>query len=257
MPACCCPQAKVVGSRSGQRAGAAARLPFDGADPHLAATSACGPARATMACGSARATARGHALRTPASIRPGQHTCWRPTMAARNIVDLGIRLGLWRLDDAGLAPLEHRDRRTADRRPVRHRRDTVADGDHAIWVSSRAGLVRIQDDKAQVFDRRYGLPSNVVRGVSTWRSPDGTDVLWLATEAGVARTIIGRQPVADRIVDGPRMRPVSSACWWSRRRSGGERLWVGSNSEDWACTSTAAGATSARPAGARRCTVRT
>ena len=63
--------------------------------------------------------------------------------------------------------------------------------DRAIWVASRAGLIRIHDDRAVVFDRRYGLPSNVVRSVNVWRSASGVDVLWLATENGVARSVVG------------------------------------------------------------------
>src|SRR5262249_10807406 len=35
---------------------------------------------------------------------------------------------------------------------------------------------------------------NVVRGLKLWRSPDGVDVLWLATEGGVARAIAGSTP---------------------------------------------------------------
>ncbi|MEO8334431.1 MAG: diguanylate cyclase [bacterium] len=92
------------------------------------------------------------------------------------------------------------------------------------WVASRRGLVRIRNDIAEIFDRRYGLPSDRVRDVSLWRSPSGEEILWLATESGVARAVfteerwqtaslMGSNSVGVfgvRVEDGPR----------------GERLWV-------------------------------
>jgi hypothetical protein len=68
------------------------------------------------------------------------------------------------------------------------------DDDPEIWAASRAGLVRVHGDNAQVFDTRNGLPSNVARGPGVWRSPHGIDVLWLATEHGVARAIAAGNP---------------------------------------------------------------
>jgi len=60
-------------------------------------------------------------------------------------------------------------------------------GPCAVWLASRAGLIRIMNDRVRVFDRRHGLPDDAVRGLKIQRSRDGHDVLWLATEGGIAR----------------------------------------------------------------------
>ncbi|MGA9335023.1 MAG: GGDEF domain-containing protein, partial [Rudaea sp.] len=99
--------------------------------------------------------------------------------------------GLWRLDDGGL----HSWTKQSGDLPTDELYDmvqtTLPNGDHAVWVASRSGLVRIYHDRARVFDRRHGLPSNAIRGLSAWRSPGGVEVVWLATESGVARMIVG------------------------------------------------------------------
>lgn len=99
--------------------------------------------------------------------------------------------GLWRLDEHGLRGWTVESGELPTNELYNIVETPTASGDYAIWVASRAGLVRVYHDQANVFDRRYGLPSNAVRGVSYWRSPDGVNVLWLATEAGLARTIVG------------------------------------------------------------------
>ena len=104
------------------------------------------------------------------------------------------------------------------------------DGDRDIWAASRVGLVRVHNDRAEVFDRRYGLPSNVVRGVKVWRSPDGFDVLWLATEGGVARTIIGASPWKTATLMGARSSGVFGVLV-EPDADGGERLWVASSAD--------------------------
>ena len=67
--------------------------------------------------------------------------------------------------------------------------DETPEGRAAVWVASRKGVVRIQGGRVESFDRRHGLPSNQVRGVWLWEAGGGEKVLWLATEAGAARTV--------------------------------------------------------------------
>ena len=111
----------------------------------------------------------------------------------------------------------------------------LANGEQAIWVSSRSGLIRIHDGGAldgsmQVFDRGYGLPSDVIRSVNTWRSPGGTDVLWLATESGVSRTLPGADAWVTASLMGARSIGVSSVLVEPDDK-GGERLWVSSSDD--------------------------
>ena len=138
--------------------------------------------------------------------------------------------GLWRLTDEGL----HQWSTQTGELPTNDLYDIVQtplpDGGHAIWVSSRSGLVRIEGDVAQVFDRRHGLPSDVVRGISAWRSPNGEEVLWLATEAGISRTIIGANQWQTASLLGSHATGVF-AVLVEPDGNGGERLWVGSSDE--------------------------
>jgi ligand-binding sensor domain-containing protein len=86
-------------------------------------------------------------------------------------------VGLWRLTDHGL----QRWSRETGELPTDDIYDIAAtpmpDGDRTVWVSSRAGLIRLHDDHVQVFDQRNGLPSNAVRAVYAWRSPGGNEVI--------------------------------------------------------------------------------
>jgi diguanylate cyclase (GGDEF)-like protein len=106
----------------------------------------------------------------------------------------------------------------------------LPNGERAIWASSRSGLVRVEGDHAQVFDRRHGLPSDAVRGLSAWQSPNGDEVLWLATEAGIARTIIGANQWQTASLMGSHATGVFAALV-EPDGHGGERLWVGSSDE--------------------------
>ncbi|MEP7002347.1 MAG: diguanylate cyclase, partial [bacterium] len=92
------------------------------------------------------------------------------------------------------------------------------------WVGSRRGLVRIHDDVAEVFDRRYGLPSDQVRDVSLWRSPSGEEILWLATESGVARAVF----TEERWQTASLMGSSAVGVFGVRVENGprGERLWI-------------------------------
>ncbi|MEO7433707.1 MAG: hypothetical protein ABIR62_17205 [Dokdonella sp.] len=100
-------------------------------------------------------------------------------------------VGLWRLDAHGARSWTHASGDLHSDELYDMAQSVLPDGERVIWIASRAGLLRVHNDRVQTSDRRLGLPSNVIRGLSVWRSPDGVDVLWLATEGGVARTIAG------------------------------------------------------------------
>lgn len=106
----------------------------------------------------------------------------------------------------------------------------LADGNRAIWVASRAGLLRVQDDTLQVFNRRHGMHSEVIRSVSAWRSPDGLDVLWMANDSGVSRSALGASPWAIASLMGLDSLGVFGFLVEPDGR-GGERLWVSSAGE--------------------------
>jgi diguanylate cyclase (GGDEF)-like protein len=138
--------------------------------------------------------------------------------------------GLWRLTDQGL---QHWSKEAGEL-PTDDIYDIAAtpaaDGDRAIWVSSRAGLIRLHDDHVQAFDQRNGLPSNGVRAVYAWRSPGGNEVIWLATERGIARTVLGVSAWSTASLLGTRSTGVF-ALLVEPDDDGGERLWVGSNKD--------------------------
>ncbi len=135
--------------------------------------------------------------------------------------------GLWRLDDHGLRNWSVESGELPTNELYNIVETPTASGDYAIWVASRAGLVRVYHDQANVFDRRYGLLSNAVRGVSYWRSPDGINVLWLATEAGVARTLVGGRPWKTVSLMGSGGVGVFGVLV-DTDEQGNERLWVAS-----------------------------
>lgn len=135
-------------------------------------------------------------------------------------------VGLWRLDGDGLRRWSVADGGL----PTTNLYDIAAThlpgGDCTIWVSSRSGLIRLHDDRVQVFDRRHGLPSDVVRGLNAWRSPNGNDVIWLATEGGVARTVLDANAWTTASLMGSRATGVF-AVLVEPGTGGDERLWVG------------------------------
>jgi diguanylate cyclase (GGDEF)-like protein len=103
-------------------------------------------------------------------------------------------------------------------------------GDRALWIASRSGLLRLHDNRVQVFDRRHGLGSDVVRGIGAWRAPGGHDVLWLATESGVSRTIPGASAWTTASLMGAHSIGVFGVLVEPDGR-GGERLWVGASDD--------------------------
>lgn len=138
--------------------------------------------------------------------------------------------GLWRLDEHGL---RHWSVSTGEL-PTNVLYNMVAtptpDGDLAVWAASRNGLVRIHHDRVRVFDRRYGLLSNAIRSLSLWRSPNGTCVLWLATEDGVARAIVGAHAWKTVSLLGANQTGVLGVLL-DHDRHGNARLWVGSDGD--------------------------
>jgi diguanylate cyclase (GGDEF)-like protein len=102
-----------------------------------------------------------------------------------------------------------------------------AQGQRTLWLASRAGLLRLRNDKIAVFDRRNGLPSDAVRGLKLHRNEDGTEVLWLATERGIARTALTSSQWQTVSLLGSRENGVFTAMIEPDGK-GSERLWVGS-----------------------------
>ena len=144
-------------------------------------------------------------------------------------------VGLWRLSDTGVQRWSKEDgtlptNELYDIATTRLHGASSADSNHEIWVSSRSGLLRVHDNHVQAFDRRHGLPSDVVRATYAWRSPSGDDVVWLATEAGVSHMVIGANPWVTASLMGSRSIGVFGVLVEPDGR-GGERPWVGA-SED-------------------------
>ncbi len=99
-----------------------------------------------------------------------------------------------------------------------------------VWAATRGGLVRVHGTRAETFGRRHGLPSDGVRSVDLWRSPEGTDVLWAATESGVVRTIQSGNGWRTASLMGSRSNGVFGVLV-EPDGHGGERLWVASSGD--------------------------
>ncbi len=138
--------------------------------------------------------------------------------------------GLWRLDADGLRHWSVASGDLPSNELYDIAQTPLPGDDLAIWVASRYGLLRVHGDRVQVFDRRHGLPSNVVRGLDAWRSPNGEDALWLVTESGVSRTIPAANPWLTASLMGTRSTGVF-AVLVEPDGHGGERLWVGANGD--------------------------
>ncbi len=142
----------------------------------------------------------------------------------------GFGAGLWRLTDGGMRKWS-RESGELPTDDIYDIAETALPGsDRAIWIASRAGLVRIHDDHVQTFNQDQGLPSDAIRGLSAWRSPNGAQVLWLATESGIARTIIGTNEWLTASRMGARATGVF-AVLVEPDQHGGERLWVGARAD--------------------------
>lgn len=177
--------------------------------------------------------------------RPVGETVWRPYrehgLALSQVEDLWrdvdvdgevlwvsvFGYGLWRLSSSGARVWSTRtgELRSDELYTLAGGKD--ADGTTTVWAASRAGLVRIRGTTAETFDRRHGLPSDKVRSTKLWRSPNGENVLWIATEGGVARAILGRHRWRTATLLGSGAIGVFAVLVEPDGR-GGERLWAGS-----------------------------
>ncbi|MEZ5460465.1 diguanylate cyclase [Dokdonella sp.] len=106
----------------------------------------------------------------------------------------------------------------------------MSSGKNAVWLASRAGLLRVIDDEVAVFDRRHGLPSDAVRGIKLQRSMDGTDLLWLATERGIARAALADTQWQTVSLLGARENGIFSVLPEDDGK-GGQRVWVGTSKQ--------------------------
>lgn len=101
------------------------------------------------------------------------------------------------------------------------------DGTRSLWLSTRAGLVRIRGERFLVYGRENGLPSDAIRGLAQQRV-DGADVLWVATEGGLARAAIADTPWRTVSLLGA-VENGTFGVMLEPDGNGGERLWVGSS----------------------------
>ena len=106
----------------------------------------------------------------------------------------------------------------------------TSDGERLLWISSRAGLLRIRGDEVTVFDRRHGLPSDAVRGIKLQRAANGEEFLWVATEGGIARATLEDSAWRTVSLHGARLNGVMGLLIEPDGR-GSERLWIGSAQE--------------------------
>lgn len=104
-----------------------------------------------------------------------------------------------------------------------------SNGLSSLWVATRAGLMRVRDDQIVVFDKRHGLPSDAIRQVRLERV-DGMNVLWLATEGGIARTVLTQSQWQTVSLHGARENGIFGVMIEPNGR-GSERLWAGSASQ--------------------------
>lgn len=158
-----------------------------------------------------------HATDLMRTVNQGQEELWLLTYGdgIYRIREDGTRV--WRAE-TGELPTEAIYSAVATRMPS---------GKHAVWMSSRAGLLRFIDDEVAVFDRRHGLPSDAVRGIKLQRSIDGTDLLWLATERGIARAALANTQWHTVSLLGARENGTFGVLPENDRK-GGQRVWVGS-----------------------------
>lgn len=135
--------------------------------------------------------------------------------------------GIYRIDPHGVRrwSVASGDLRSNEVYSITIGNDSV--GGVTAWVASRVGLVRVHGEVAEVFDRRYGLPSDQIRGTYIWHGPNDEQVLWIATEGGVARAIF----TAARWQTASLMGSGAVGVFGVLVENGphGERLWVASN----------------------------
>lgn len=139
---------------------------------------------------------------------------------------LSYGAGLGRIDDSGLRMW----RADTGELPTEAMYSAVVtyahNGERTLWIASRAGLLRVVGDRVTAFDRRHGLPSDAVRAVKLQRTPEGIDVVWVATEGGIARAALTDSQWRTVSLHGARENGVFSLLL-EPDGNGGERLWVG------------------------------
>ncbi|MEO8360866.1 MAG: diguanylate cyclase [Vicinamibacteria bacterium] len=150
------------------------------------------------------------------STRDGREELWIATYGR----------GLWRLDPNGLTSWTIENGALPSNLLYNLEQSQLPNGDTVIWAASRGGLIRIYRDHAEVFDRRHGLLSDSIRAIHRWRSPDGVEVLWIAMENGVARTLVSSNPWQTASLMGSRGNGTFGVLIEPDNR-GGERLWIG------------------------------
>jgi diguanylate cyclase (GGDEF)-like protein len=133
--------------------------------------------------------------------------------------------GLWRIDEDGLRSWQEELGEHSSTPMYTARATQTSEGDRILWIASRAGLMRLHDDRVQIFDRRHGLPSNAIRNLETSLSPDGVEILWITTEAGVARLTLIASPWQTPSLLGASGNGVFNVLI-EPDGQGGERLWV-------------------------------
>lgn len=137
-------------------------------------------------------------------------------------------VGLMRLDAHGVKRWDQHDGMPGD--ALFEIASTGSGAQQAIWLAPRGGLVRLHGDTLQVFDRRHGLPSDAIRGLSVWHSPGGSEVLWIATEDGVARTLPSGNAWNTASLLGIQANGVF-ATLVQTDAAGNERLWAGTTED--------------------------
>lgn len=106
--------------------------------------------------------------------------------------------GVWRLDDGGW-----RDWQPPGGLPTRAWHSLLDAGEHGLWLGSEgAGLLRVRDGRATLFDRNRGLPNQTVMALRLARRADGKAVLLAGTEgAGLLWTLLDGEPNWHAIAD--------------------------------------------------------
>lgn len=74
--------------------------------------------------------------------------------------------GLWRIDTEGQRVWNTHSGELPSDMLYALEESRADDGSTMLWIGSRAGLMRTHGERLSVFDYRYGLPSNAVRGLS-------------------------------------------------------------------------------------------
>ncbi len=150
-------------------------------------------------------------------VDQGQEQLWIVTYGA----------GLMRLDSSGLRVWREASGDLPTEAMYAAATTTNQQGTTSVWIASRAGLIRVRGDRIDVFDRRHGLPSDAVRKIRVQRQRDGMDLLWLATENGMARVPLQESLWQTVSLLGAQENGIFGLLL-EEHAAGSERLWVAS-----------------------------